>query len=216
MAVGRVAVGQQVRRGRALPRRLQGAAELVEHAGDRLVRDCRLALFQRRNVDRRVLMIRGDVDDALDVFLLEHLAVVLVAAQPFARPALLAVIGGGDLARDLAAGANTLVAGAPLRLLEETADGGAITPVAPVDVVLRIAIGVDHRGQVDVRPLDQRGVDLPLRLRAAAHLRQDDHVAGCDIAGAAEHAARHDRETCRGSQTAEERATTNFRHGRAP
>src|SRR6185295_12622384 len=50
MAVGCVAVGEQMRGGGALAARLQRAMQLVRQQRDGLVRDRRLALLQRRDV----------------------------------------------------------------------------------------------------------------------------------------------------------------------
>ena len=149
-----VAVGEQVRRRRAFARRLQRAAELVEHAGHRLVRDRRLALLQRGDVDAAVLVIRRDVDDALDVgLLLEHLAVVLVGPDAARGTILLLVVGLHDPHGDVAAAADARCRLAPCRVFEEAADPGAVAPLAPIDVVLRVLVGIDDGHELQIGPV---------------------------------------------------------------
>jgi hypothetical protein len=145
-----------------------------------------------------VLVIGRDVDDALDVgFLLEHLAIVLVGADA-AGTVLLAVVRLHDLFRDVPAAANALVVAAPLRLFEEPANLVAIAPLAPVNIVLAVAVGIDDGDELHVWTTDDTGVELTLGLSAATDLRQDDHVTRCDVARAAKNTARNDREPGRG------------------
>src|SRR5204863_9495304 len=58
----------------------------------------------------------------------------------------------------------------------------------------RVAVGIDDRDELQLRPGHEPGVDLPLRLHPAADLREQDHVAGGNVAAAAQHAARDDGE----------------------
>ncbi len=211
--IGIVAVGEEVRHGAAVTCRLQRSPHLVEDARHRLVRDCGLALAQRRDVDAAVLVIGRDVDDALDIaFLLEHLAIVLVGADA-SGAVLLAVVGLHDLPGDFPAAADTLVARAPLRLLEESTDLIAVAPLAPVDVVLAVAIGIDDGHELNVVALGDAGIDLPLRLGAATDLRQHHHVTRRDVAGASENAARNDGESGSDGQPGQERTAIDVSHG---
>ena len=154
--------------------------------------------------------------DALDVgLLLEHLAVVFVGANA-SRTLLLPVVGLHDLARDLAPAADPLVGGAPLRVLEKASNLVAVAELAPVDVVLAVAIGIDDGHELHVGTLHEPGVDLALGLQPAADLRQSNHVAWSDEPLAAQHTARHDGEGGRGRQPCEERAAIDVGHGVPP
>src|SRR5438445_9465910 len=101
--------------------------------------------LQRGDVDAAVLVIRRDVHHALDVFLLEHLAVVLVGPHAPSRPIVLLVIDLRDLPRDVAAGADPGVPLAPRWLLEEAPDARAVAERLPIDVVLAVPVGIDER-----------------------------------------------------------------------
>jgi hypothetical protein len=158
-------------------------------------------------------MIGRDVDDTLDVRLfLEHLPVVFVGANA-ARALLLAVIALHDLAGNLAAAANAGVGGSPFGLLEEAANLVAGAELAPVDVVLAVAVGIDHGDELDIRALHEPRVHLALGLQAAADLRQANHVARGDEPLTAEDAARHDGKGGRGRQPGQKRAAIDVGHG---
>src|SRR5262249_52698280 len=125
---------------------------------------------------------------------------------------LLLVVRLHDLPRHIASRANPRVARAPLRIAEELADPIPVSESVPVDVVLRIAIRIDHGDELQIGTGDEPGVDLTLRLRAAADLGKQDHVAWGDVAGAAENATGHDRHGRDGADGAEERPTIHGLH----
>src|SRR6185503_1329827 len=96
------------------------------HGRDWLVSDGGLALPQGRDVDGRVLMIRSDVHDPLDVrLLLDHLPVVLVGADA-AGTILLLVVRLHDLAGDVPTAADAGVTLAPSRLFEKAPNPVAV------------------------------------------------------------------------------------------
>jgi hypothetical protein len=160
-----------------------------------------------------VLVIRCDVHDPLDVrFLVEHLAVVLIGPDAGGRPVVLLVVRLHDLPGDIPAGADTRIAVAPGRLLEELADPVAIAEVFPVHVVLRIPVRIDHGHELDLGAGDHPGIHLALGLSAASHLREEDHVARRHIARSPEHAARNDGEGGRGGHSAQEIAAVQVAH----
>ena len=163
-----------------------------------------------------MLVVGRDVDHTLDVgLLLEHLAVVFVGANA-PRTLLLPVIGLHDLAGDLAPAADPLVVGAPLGFLEKAANLVAVAELAPVDVVLAVAVGIDDGDELHVGPLHESRVHLALGLQPAAHLRQTNHVAWGNEPLAAEHAARNDGEGRGRRQPGQERAAIDLGHGMLP
>ena len=189
----------------------------MEHARQRFVRDGGLALPERGDVDATVLVVWCDVDHALDVGLaLQHLAVVFVRPNPFRRPAMLAVIRLHDLPGDVTAGADAGIAVAPRRLVEEAADPRAITESLPVNIVLTVAVGIDHGDELEVGPGDHAGIHLALGLRAASHLGQQDHVAWRNDAAAPEYAPRDDRERRSGRNRFEKIPSIHARHRYLP
>src|SRR6266540_6245373 len=116
----------------------------------------------------RVLMVRRDVDDPLDVgFLLEHLPVILVRADAGGGAVLLLVVRLHDLARDVAAGAAAavgVVPFAPRGLAEKLPDAVAVAEVLPVDVVLALLVRIDDGDELEILAPDEARIDLPLRL----------------------------------------------------
>src|SRR6185436_13832797 len=155
----------------ALARRLQRPPELVLHDRERLVRDHGLALADSRDVDARVLVVRGDVHDPLDLgLLLEHLPVVLVGADADGT-ILLAVVRLHDLPGDVPTRADARVALTPGRFLEEAADPRAVAVLLPVDVVRAVTVRIDHGDELEVLSGHEPRVHVTLTLHPAADLR---------------------------------------------
>jgi hypothetical protein len=214
VAIRIVAVREQMRSRGALAGGADREADFVQDAGHRLVRDRRLAFAQRRDIDAAVLVIRCDVHDPLDVrFLVEHLAVVLVGPDAGRRPVVFPIVRLHDLLRDISAAADARVPLTPRRIFEELADPVAIAELTPVHVVLRIPVRIDDGDELEVGTGDHSGVDLALRLSAASHLREENHVARRHVTRSPEHAARHDGEGRRGGHAAQEIAPIQIAHG---
>jgi hypothetical protein len=108
------------------------------------------------------------------------------------------------------------VALAPGRILEKAPDAVAIAEAIPVDVVLRVAVGIDHGDELQILAGHHPGVDLTLRLRAAADLRQQHHVARRHEPLTAKDVAGDNRQRRSGTQTFEKRAAIHGGHAPVP
>ena len=158
-------------------------------------------------------MVGRDVDDALDVgLLLEHLAVVFVGANP-SRTLLLLVVGLHDLAGDFTSAANPFVARAPIGFLQKLSNLVAVAKLAPIDIVLAVAVGIDDRNELDVGAAHEPRVHLALRLQSAADLCQANHVARGDEPLAAEHTPWNDGESRRSGEPGQECSAIDVSHG---
>ena len=88
----------------------------------------------------------------------------------------------------------------------------AVAERLPVEIVLAVLVRIDHGHELQVGAGYHSGVDLALRLRAAAHLREQDHVARRDVATAAEHAPGDDGQRGGGGESAEKFAAIDVVH----
>ena len=104
------------------------------------------------------------------------------------------------------------IGSAPAVVAEEAADSFPVAVRLPVQIVLAVLVRVDHGHELQVLAGYHSGIHLSLRLSTATHLREQNHVARCDVATATEHTPGDNGQRGGGCQIAEEFAAIDVVH----